>query len=355
MKKYILFLIPLLFINTLYSQVLYEETFDNYTLGNLGTVPTGTIPGKGGWFTKAVTGSTQANSLFTIVNETNRGKVLDITAYSRYEGLYVFKPNLAQLIDIRSTGNDVIKFEIDYFTGSLSSVPYNHAEIWLLSEVDSMDYLINPDFLFRLSFNKQYGYITSQSRGGIDLQADPTKRDYLPFNTWIKLVVYLDYSNKKAYFEIPHLNKAVVGDFLKNSTSANLIQDFKPENIVLTAFMTVAPQDPLAVTSNRYDNIKVTALSSVPPEVINLSTNEVLSNSFNLYLNPASNVVNITNNENMLVNQVAIYDTAGKLINTQNFNEQIEIQLNVENLANGTYMLHLQTNEGTAVKKLVKK
>jgi len=59
--------------------------------------------------------------------------------------------------------------------------------------------------------------------------------------------------------------------------------------------------------------------------------------------------------KNRLVQQVSVYDTTGKLINTQSFNEQAELQLNVANLASGTYMLHLQTNEGTAVKKLVKK
>jgi len=57
----------------------------------------------------------------------------------------------------------------------------------------------------------------------------------------------------------------------------------------------------------------------------------------------------------MLVQQVVIYDISGKQLNTQSFNNETEIQLNVENLASGTYMLHLQTNEGTAVKKLVKK
>ena len=31
-----------------------------------------------------------------------------------------------------------------------------------------------------------------------------------------------------------------------------------------------------------------------------------------------------------------------------------EIQLNVEHLASGNYMLHLKTAEGTAVKKLMK-
>src|SRR5690606_39429125 len=97
---------------------------------------------------------------------------------------------------------------------------------------------------------------------------------------------------------------------------------------------------------NKYDNIKITALKSVPAYVLN--NENFLVNKFNIYPNPASNLVNITNNENMYVKEVAVYDTTGKLISTQNFNEQTEIQLNVENLASGTYMLHLKTEEGTA-------
>src|SRR5690606_23589009 len=105
--------------------------------------------------------------------------------------------------------------------------------------------------------------------------------------------------------------------------------------------------------SSRVDNIKITALKSVPPEV--LSTANFLAEKFNLYPNPATNVVNITNNENMFVKEVTVYDTTGKLISTQNYNNETEIQLNVENLASGTYLLHLQTAQGIAVKKMVKK
>src|SRR5690606_29157175 len=103
----------------------------------------------------------------------------------------------------------------------------------------------------------------------------------------------------------------------------------------------------------KYDNIKVSALQTLPSYI--LSTNEQLAAKFNLYPNPATNVVTIANNENRLVNQVVVYDVTGKLISTQSFNEQTEIQLNIENLTSGTYLLHLQTNEGAAVKKLVKK
>jgi len=86
-----------------------------------------------------------------------------------------------------------------------------------------------------------------------------------------------------------------------------------------------------------------------------LSVNHFLSEKFNLYPNPASHVVNIDNSGNMTVNKVDIYDVTGKLINTQKFGNEPEIQLNVETLTTGTYLLHLHTNEGIAVKKLIKK
>lgn len=83
--------------------------------------------------------------------------------------------------------------------------------------------------------------------------------------------------------------------------------------------------------------------------------NEILAEKFNMYPNPATNIVNITNRENMLVSQITVYDVTGKQMSTQSFNNEAEIQLNVENLPSGTYMLHLQTEVGTAVKKLVRK
>ena len=103
----------------------------------------------------------------------------------------------------------------------------------------------------------------------------------------------------------------------------------------------------------RIDDINISAQNTVP--VVNLSINEFLSEKFSLYPNPASNSVTITNSENRQVNQIAVYDVSGKLISIQPYATQQEVRLNVENLASGTYMLHIQTASGTAVKKLVKK
>ena len=103
----------------------------------------------------------------------------------------------------------------------------------------------------------------------------------------------------------------------------------------------------------RIDNINFAAQNTVPTE--NLGLNEQLAQKFNLFPNPATNVVNITNSKNMLVNQIIVYDIAGKQLSGQSFNNEAEVQLNVENLASGTYMLHIQTTAGMAVKKLIKK
>ena len=352
MKKYLFFLVSLLVVNKANSQVLYTENFDNHSIGNLGTDFTGTIPGQWGWVTKSK--YTQTNSFFTIVNEANRGKVLDITALSHQEGLYAYKPGIDKLIDNRNPGNDVIKFEIDYFTGSIQANASSSSWINLIPVGEVEGGLINPPFLCRFNYNKRDGSIGSYTEF-VSSTTPVQQNTFLPFNTWVKLTAYLDYPNRKVYFEIPSLNKVFVSDFLKNDPSTNLIEDYKPSIISLLAGFTTSTQGQQTVTRNRYDNIKLTALNVVPPEVINLSVNEQLATKFNLYPNPATNVVNITNTDNLFVERATVYDIAGKEIKNQTYNNETNTQLNVENLATGTYMLHIQTNEGLAVKKLVKK
>ncbi|WKW46844.1 T9SS type A sorting domain-containing protein [Myroides sp. JBRI-B21084] len=347
MKKYLFILTIMLCFNTAYSQVLYSENFDNFNWGYLGTDPTGKIPGQGGWLIKS--NATQSNTFFTIVNEPNRGKVLDITAMSHAEGLYAIKTGIDQLISNRTPGNDVIKFEIDYFTGPKQPNPQSKSWIKLLRVGEIEGGAINPVYLCASITYKDSG-IHTIGAAGMD-----GKNVLLPFNTWIKIITYLDYTNRKAYFEIPSLNIVHGSDFLTNVTSTNLIQDYKPATISLNTYFFETPDQPKVITRNKYDNIQITALKEVPPNVIALSTNEQLATKFNLYPNPATNVVNITNAENMQVNQITVYTLAGKQVSTQAYNNPTEIQLNVEHLASGTYLLYLQTAQGTAVKQFIKK
>ena len=161
-----------------------------------------------------------------------------------------------------------------------------------------------------------------------------------PYNVWIKAELFIDYNTQKAYFYIPTLNLFRTDTIFNNKTPDNM--RFTGSYLQLTSVV-------------KFDNIKLSALQSVPAYIDALSANEWVSSQFNLYPNPAANVVNITNSENMQVQQVTVYDVAGKQLSTQNFNNETEIQLNVENLASGVCMLRIETNAGIAVKKLVKK
>ena len=76
MKKYILIFSFLLFVNSLYSQILYEETFENYPLGDFTTDPTGVTPGLGNWYVFL-----DKNTAYKLFFPKNRSKVTEIERY----------------------------------------------------------------------------------------------------------------------------------------------------------------------------------------------------------------------------------------------------------------------------------
>jgi len=175
---------------------------------------------------------------------------------------------------------------------------------------------------------------------------------YLTKNQWHHIITYIDYNNNALYVEIPALGIVKKVDIFDKLTPPDTMANYPPTQLSLGIGRYYdTPQEPPSAL--KVDNIKITALKSVPPHI--LSTESFLAQKFNLYPNPATNIVNITNSENIFITELAVYDIAGKLITTENYNNKTEIELNVENLASGTYLLHLKTSEGIAVKKLVKK
>lgn len=86
-----------------------------------------------------------------------------------------------------------------------------------------------------------------------------------------------------------------------------------------------------------------------------LSTNDFVSGKFNVYPNPVNgNLVTISNNANIQVNKVAITDVNGRTVKTVNFDGVAEARVNVGDLNTGVYFMNIDTNEGTATKKIVK-
>ncbi len=356
MKKCLLILTTILCFNSTYSQALYTENFDNYNIGNLGIDPSGITPGQGGWLTENFTGTTApSNSYFSIISEPTKGNVLMLSssgATSNDVGVIAKKVNIDSLINLRTPGNNVIKFEIDYYTGT-NQPTSTYAHRIILGDNATGNILVASNQLIDYNFFSKNGWFDVSGKDltqNIKLDKNASPYSILPFSTWVTLIVYLDYNNKKAYFETPYFNTIAVADFLKTSTSTNLIEDFKP---TVLGLVFTTKRGTTTVDNNKYDNIKITALNAVPSYV--LSTDNFLTQKLNVYPNPATTIINITNKENIGVEQIDIFDISGKKVQSQNFNNENEVQLNLGGFAAGTYLLYIKTNEGTAIEKVVKK
>jgi len=328
MKKKIFLITTSLIAHLSFAQVLLSEDFNSYAAGHLNTNYTGTTAGQGNWVTDR-----HANAVATaiVTPETGKGNVLSFNTTGTFSNEYVnIKQNtgvISALWNNRTAGNNVLKFEYEVFgTG------FFIAEGGLLSGIGNF---INLRFISSSDYRIE---AYTQSSGITNVILKSYTSATFPNNTWHKVEIFFDYNAKKVYYYIPNLNLFRADNILSIKLQDNIflyVSGLKIGSVV------------------KYDNIKLTALPNVPNYI--LSATELVTDKFNMYPNPATNVVNITNTENMLVEQVIVYDINGKQVTTQNYNSEQQIQLNIENLASGTYMLHIQTNAGLAIKKLVKK
>ncbi|MFK7782960.1 T9SS type A sorting domain-containing protein, partial [Psychroserpens sp.] len=130
-------------------------------------------------------------------------------------------------------------------------------------------------------------------------------------------------SNGFVYFRIKPQAGYGIGDIIPNT--AAIYFDFN------------AP-----VITNRFETEFVEEL---------LSVSEFDFNGFELYPNPANNLLNIKLN-NITNAKLSIYDIQGKLVFKNSISEQ-ELELNVSDLQSGLYFVKLNTDTKEFVKKLI--
>jgi hypothetical protein len=85
-----------------------------------------------------------------------------------------------------------------------------------------------------------------------------------------------------------------------------------------------------------------------------LGTNDAIASQFSVFPNPATNVINIANAENILVNGVEIVDINGRTVKSVKFDNVSEAQINISDLASGMYLVNISSDKGTTTKKIVK-
>ncbi|WP_417368945.1 T9SS type A sorting domain-containing protein [Flavobacterium beibuense] len=84
-----------------------------------------------------------------------------------------------------------------------------------------------------------------------------------------------------------------------------------------------------------------------------LSTEDFLANQLSIYPNPATDVINVANAQN--INDINIVDLNGRIVKSAKFNGASEAQVNISDLSAGMYLMNVSSDQGTTTKKIVKK
>lgn len=98
-------------------------------------------------------------------------------------------------------------------------------------------------------------------------------------------------------------------------------------------------------TGFNIDNVQVA-------ETLAVNDNQ-LASKLNVFPNPASNVVNVTN-DNALITGISITDLNGRIVKQNNVQNLSKVELNISDLSAGVYMMNVTSDKGTATKKIVK-
>src|SRR5690606_4916518 len=251
------------------------------------------------------------------------------------------KRGVDTLWNSRTSGNDVLKIEYDFFTGPYNANKSSYAFAWSINNDDSLNRnATNSIVSIGYQPNIETFHPSANLASGSFYYISTQQFSKFTDNTWVRLVVYIDYPNQKIYFRLPSVGELLVHD------APNVIP---PVNSLLFIASTIG-LTPSFLSFYKFDNLVVSAVNTVP-----LSTQSFISSKFNVFPNPVNDVVTITNNENINIEQVEVFDVSGKAIQSQAFNNDNEVQLNIKDLASGTYMLHIKTAESTVVKKVIKK
>src|SRR5690554_4841738 len=207
------------------------------------------------------------------------------------------------------------------------------------------------NFEYRNSNNFEDGYVYLPNRGSTFPGGNGRLRiKNFPSDSWVTVELYIDYDNDQVYFSVPSLNYTIVGDtkFPLFLTGGGDHDDNPVKLEIMNIYgggIKVPPQ------GRKIDNINLSAQNFTPT----VSINEFVSEKFNIFPNPATDAITITNSENIGIKEVCVYDSTGKIVKLQKGKNENETQLNIEELSSGTYFLHIVTDEGTGIKKLVKK
>lgn len=307
MKK---LLLSFLFVGSLSAQAqttLFEDSFETYA--------DFIISGFGNWSTLDVDGRPTYTGGASNPSWANAGAA---------QAFQIFNPTTA-LVTNANSGTEVRNF--DPHTGSKYAASW--AAVPNASAPGNDDWLISPPVTLAASGNQLSVWVKSMSSSygleeysiGVFIgSGEPLSGD--------DFIMFLDTEGSTAPY--PNWEEIIIG-----------LDDFSGETIRIGIRNEGSDHYMFMV-----DDFKITTTA--------LGVNESLANKFSTYPNPANNVVNISNNYNILLTNVRITDINGRTVKSVDVNNLSEAQMNVSDLTSGVYFMNIDTDSGVVVKKFIK-
>jgi hypothetical protein len=350
MKKTLLYLF-LCVCSSAFSQLLQSDNFNSLTIGNVGTVFTGASVGQGGWYTESSNGATPTtssnagNSNFQIVSTGNSSNGLQVQGPNGDKGArFLWKAGLTDLWAARSSGNNIIEMEVDINPGAGTTTSENTFGIYLYNTgysrtLAAFEVKAKTRELFLVAYSTPAGQTVDNYI--YPLAAAPGIQ--LPSNTFSRIGI--SYNKTTGVVRIKGPGLPVAGLTLNGSSSGS--DPFEINIVSLSGHTTAAPNSSSATVI--FDNFISRASST--DTLLSTDSNVITNNTFTVYPNPTSSILNISNPNNVEIKNISVVDINGRIVKSQSDSLS---QINVSDLNAGVYFITIEAAEGKTTKKFIK-
>lgn len=296
MKK-ILFLAAASALTFANAQVIFEENFETYNLGN--------VVNQGGW---GVDGGTSANAKVAVLDEAH-GQSLNVKR-SSVSDMWVFNDFTAN--SAVDGGNDLIKMSFKINFGSAAGA------------TSIQFYNLDSGFAGVASFDHYEGNLILYSNLTEDilLLSNPFE-----LNKWYDVTIVYEYELGTLYA---------------------VVDGVESDRIVTEAYYDIHEMDIFTgdgLVDLYIDDISIVAMSSEEMRI-----HEIAKGELNIYPNPATDMINVDSQK--VVKTIEVLNTIGQSVATNHGVDQI----NVASLNKGVYIVKVTFEDGSVEwKKVIKK
>ena len=328
------------------AQVLLEENFNGLTVGDVSTEIAGTVPGQGQYLffssngTAPTTSTNAAPSNAQIVTSGNGSLGLQLLGPNGNKGSrFMWKDGFADLWAARTTANDIIELEVDINPGDGTTTSRNTFGAYIFNSAGDR---ILAGFFVRAAtrelFLVAYSTPTGNPVGNYNYSLAAAPGIQIPESTFSRIGI--SYNKTTGQITIKGPGIAAAGITLQSSSTGT-----DPAEIDFVSFSGNTTAIPNTTDATMVmDNLVVRATATDTLLDVKNVTSEA---SFSVYPNPANDIVTITTSDNL--QSIELFDVNGR---TVSFTEGSS-QINVSELSSGIYLMKVNTDKGSATKKIV--